>query len=66
MLTAYVSTQLALSMLGKLGISSAFATVYPLSTELYPTVLRNVGLGIASSGSKIGGFVAPYINILVC
>ena len=62
---AYVTVRLVLSMLGKLGVSAAFAMVYPLSTELYPTVLRNVGLAVSSTGGKVGGFVAPYINLMV-
>ena len=63
--TEHSTARLLLSMAGKLCISSAFATMYPLTVEIFPTVLRNVGLGVTSTGGKIGGFVSPYINLLV-
>ena len=46
-------------------ISVAFAIIYPFSVEIFPTVIRNNGLAVASAGARVGGFVAPYILILV-
>ncbi|XP_050391200.2 organic cation transporter protein [Patella vulgata] len=51
----------ALSMVGKLSISAAYATIYIFSTELFPTVLRNSALGSSSTCSHFGGMLSPYI-----
>ncbi|KAJ8315874.1 hypothetical protein KUTeg_008024 [Tegillarca granosa] len=51
----------ALAMLGKIGITAAFAVIYVWSAELYPTVVRNAGMGASSSCARIGGMISPYI-----
>ncbi|XP_033740180.1 organic cation transporter protein-like [Pecten maximus] len=50
-----------LAMLGKVGIAAAFGVIYVWSAELYPTVVRNAGMGASSSCARIGGMIAPYI-----
>ncbi|XP_060068370.1 organic cation transporter protein-like [Ylistrum balloti] len=52
---------ITLAMLGKVGISAAFAIIYVWSAELFPTVVRNAGMGASSSCARIGGMIAPYI-----
>ncbi|XP_069108125.1 organic cation transporter protein-like [Argopecten irradians] len=52
---------ITLAMLGKVGISAAFAIIYVWSAELFPTVVRNSGMGASSSCARIGGMIAPYI-----
>lgn len=56
---------IALAMGGKLAISSSYGTVYVLTAEQFPTVIRNVGLGAASTFARFGGILAPYVNIMV-
>ena len=52
-------------MLGKLGAAAAFAIIYVYSAELFPTIVRNAGLGASSCCARIGGMLAPYIADLV-
>ncbi|XP_008330420.1 solute carrier family 22 member 4 isoform X2 [Cynoglossus semilaevis] len=54
----------ALEMTGKFGFTMAFSMVYIYTAELYPTVLRNVGMGMCSSAARIGSITAPYVIYL--
>lgn len=55
---------LALEMTGKFGFTMAFSVVYIYTAEVYPTVLRNVGMGMCSSAARIGSITAPYVIYL--
>ena len=39
--------------------------IYVYSAELFPTVMRNSGMGLCSLCARIGGILAPYIADLV-
>ncbi|GIX96367.1 organic cation transporter protein [Caerostris extrusa] len=53
-----------LSLFGKFFITSAFGIVYVFTAEIFPTVVRNVGLGSASVSARIGSFIAPFVREL--
>lgn len=54
-----------MSLIGKFGASAAFAIIYVYSAELFPTVMRNSGMGLSSFSARIGGILAPYIADIV-
>ncbi|XP_033634576.1 organic cation transporter protein-like isoform X1 [Asterias rubens] len=60
-LTALIVTT---AMLGKFGIAGSYAIVFLYASELYPTVVRNLGIGLSSFASRVGGVLAPIIMYL--
>ncbi|KAM9847313.1 organic cation/carnitine transporter 2-like [Aulostomus maculatus] len=59
-----VSLAIATEMLGKFGVTVAFAVVYAYTAEVYPTVVRNTAMGACSMASRIGSIIAPYFIYL--
>lgn len=57
--------KLALTMIGKFGISMSFSLLYVYTTELFPTSLRNRLLGICSLFGRMGSMLAPQTPLLV-
>lgn len=51
----------ALSSIGMIGSNAAFPTAYLYACELFPTVVRNIGVGTASMVARIGSMVAPFV-----
>ncbi|XP_053398435.1 organic cation transporter protein-like [Mercenaria mercenaria] len=52
---------ITLAMVGKMCVSGTFTVIYVFSAELYPTVVRNSGVGTSSCFSRFGVISAPYI-----
>ena len=48
-----------------MGINVPFTEVFIYTTELYPTSMRNAGLGATSMWARISSMVAPFVNQLV-
>lgn len=53
------------ALIGKFGSAAAYPIVYVFSAELFPTVVRNAGMGTSSCVSRMGGMIAPYVADLV-
>ncbi|XP_050453891.1 organic cation transporter protein-like isoform X2 [Cataglyphis hispanica] len=53
--------RLLLACLGIVGMSVSFTTVYLFSGELFPTVVRNIGVGASSMCARVGSIVAPFV-----
>lgn len=54
-----------LALIGKMGLTAGFSTIYIYSAELFPTVVRNSGMGASSCMARVGGMLAPYVADLV-
>ncbi|CAG2215371.1 OCTN [Mytilus edulis] len=48
------------SFVGRFAITGSFSTVFLYTPELYPTNLRNVGLGMASTVARAGSMMSPF------
>uniref|UniRef100_A0A8C6VQK2 Uncharacterized protein n=1 Tax=Naja naja TaxID=35670 RepID=A0A8C6VQK2_NAJNA len=54
----------ALAVIGKGCLSAAFNCVFLFTTELYPTPVRQTGLGFGSTMARVGGMVSPLTKML--
>ncbi|CAL1273866.1 unnamed protein product [Larinioides sclopetarius] len=52
------------SMLGKFCITCSFAIAFIFTAEIFPTVVRNIGLGSASVFARFGSILAPFAREL--
>ncbi|KAL9979756.1 hypothetical protein ACROYT_G017465 [Oculina patagonica] len=57
--------KIILSMIwAKFWIMISFDGVYIYSAELFPTVVRNVGMSTSTSCARLGSFLSPYVIFL--
>ncbi|XP_070557279.1 organic cation transporter protein-like [Ptychodera flava] len=51
-------------MVAKLCIAATFTIVYLYAAEIYPTVVRNAGMGMSSMSARVGSIISPYVILL--
>uniref|UniRef100_K1PNQ9 Solute carrier family 22 member 16 n=1 Tax=Magallana gigas TaxID=29159 RepID=K1PNQ9_MAGGI len=49
---------------GKMSVTGSFSVLFLFTPELYPTNLRNVGIGMCSTFSRIGAMISPFAGLL--
>ncbi|XP_068680207.1 solute carrier family 22 member 15-like [Montipora foliosa] len=54
----------ALAFIGRFMASGSFSNIYLYSSELFPTTLRDQGIGVCSTSARVGSITAPYIVML--
>merc|ERR1712212_1348928 len=52
---------LVMNILGRISAINTLAVCYIYSAEVFPTVVRNIGLGSSSFWARIGPMIAPFI-----
>ncbi|NXE21533.1 S22AD protein, partial [Ardeotis kori] len=53
-----------LAVIGKFTATASFSTSYVYSAELFPTVVRQTGMGLCSMSARVAGILAPLIRLL--
>ncbi|XP_030253467.1 solute carrier family 22 member 13-like isoform X1 [Sparus aurata] len=53
-----------IAVVGKFAATASFSTVYVYTAELYPTTLRQNGVGLNSMLARVAGILAPLIRLL--
>uniref|UniRef100_A0A8V5G0C8 Uncharacterized protein n=1 Tax=Melopsittacus undulatus TaxID=13146 RepID=A0A8V5G0C8_MELUD len=53
-----------LATIGKFTATASFSTSYVYSAELFPTVIRQTGLGLCSMLARLAGIMAPLLLLL--
>ncbi|WAR02642.1 ORCT-like protein [Mya arenaria] len=57
-----------LAICGKFAMGGLFSVIFLYTSELYPTVVRNIGMGSCAFWTRVGGVIAPQmlaLNLLV-
>ncbi|CAI5500739.1 unnamed protein product [Closterium sp. Naga37s-1] len=62
-LAALPAATVAALFVARAAIMGSFQTLFMFAPELYATSVRSSGLGFASSFSRLGGIVCPYVAI---
>ncbi|XP_034001733.1 solute carrier family 22 member 13-like [Trematomus bernacchii] len=52
------------AVVGKFAATTSFSIIYVYTAELYPTTLRQNGLGLNSMCARVAGILAPLIRLL--
>ncbi|NWI71381.1 S22AD protein, partial [Todus mexicanus] len=53
-----------LAIIGKFAASASFSTSYVYSAELFPTVIRQTGVGLCSMTARVAAVIAPLLRLL--
>ncbi|XP_036908868.1 solute carrier family 22 member 6 [Sturnira hondurensis] len=54
----------SLSVLGKGCLASSFTCIFLYTEELYPTTIRQTGLGMGSTMARVGSIVSPLVTMM--
>lgn len=57
----FVAGRIIFAMAGKFSVMNSFDAIFVFSSELFPTVVRNVGLGTSSAAGRLGAITSPFV-----
>lgn len=49
------------TMVGKMAITAAYQIIYLYASEVFPTEVRQRGMGTATMVAKVGSMAAPFL-----
>ncbi|XP_038078076.1 organic cation transporter protein-like [Patiria miniata] len=52
------------AMIGKFGVSASYSIIYLYTSELFPTPVRSIGVGMGAVAAQLGGILSPIILLL--
>ncbi|KAI4388165.1 hypothetical protein MLD38_000520 [Melastoma candidum] len=61
---AWKGLRMACGVLGIFGMAGTYNLLFIYTTELFPTVVRNVALGCATQAAQMGAILAPLVVVL--
>ncbi|XP_075684793.1 solute carrier family 22 member 13-like [Rhinoderma darwinii] len=53
-----------LAVIGKFATASSYSVCYIYAAELFPTIIRQNGVGLCSMTARVAGIIAPLISLL--
>ncbi|XP_064473670.1 organic cation transporter protein-like [Ornithodoros turicata] len=56
--------KITFAMIGKFLITASYGILYVYSAEIYPTVVRQIGMGSSSTIARFGAIIAPFVKEL--
>ena len=56
---------IGLALVGKAAVVSCFCTIFIYSSEIFPTVIRTVGVGSCAFFARVGSLLAPQLLLAV-
>ncbi|NXL54536.1 S226A protein, partial [Podilymbus podiceps] len=54
----------ALAVFGKGCLAASFNCVFLYTGELYPTIIRQTGMGLANTMARLGSITAPLVKMM--
>ncbi|NWS91575.1 S22A6 protein, partial [Toxostoma redivivum] len=55
--------RMAFAVIGKGALAASFNCAYIFSGELFPTVIRQTGMGLGGTMARVGSMVAPLVRL---
>ncbi|XP_010079945.1 PREDICTED: solute carrier family 22 member 6-like, partial [Pterocles gutturalis] len=55
--------RMALAVIGKGSLAASFNCAYIFTGELFPTVIRQTGMGLGGTMARVGSMVAPLVRM---
>ena len=62
--SSFDTAQTVLAIVGKFGASAAFTIVYLRSVEIYPTLVRETGMGVNNVAARVGSLLISVLPVV--